>query len=169
MTRHCSLILCFLTSCAADSDPERVALDMAGRADAVPADAAPDDAQIDDAQIGDAHIDAPFGDAHIDAFIQHADAVLGPDCVAPVDGACPPNVNEVVRASRYDPEADCWQRAFIISCLYNVGQSPGEACFRRTDDGTYYWVASITCMPFPTEECHGDMTPPADAPECPTE
>jgi hypothetical protein len=151
MTHRFPLIFCFLTACAADTHEDPSPLDDGGPADAEPADGAPVDA------------------APVDATIPEPDAVPGPECVAPSNGACPPDVRQVVRGGRFDPEADCWQRDIIISCLYDVGQSPGTACFRRTDDGTYYGVGSITCLPFPAEECHGDLIPRADAPDCPVE
>jgi hypothetical protein len=141
--RYLALIASALSACAADPDPD--------------APDARDARTASGGEPGDARLvsaDA-VADATVDASIPEPDADPRPNCVAPVDGACPEDVEGVVEGFVWDPDARCW-RAEIISCLYNVGGSPGEATSCRVSDGVPFWVPWITCRPFVSRQCTPD-------------
>jgi hypothetical protein len=135
--RCLALIASALSACAADPDPDaRDARTASG--------GEPGDARLVSADA--------VADATVDASIPEPDADPRPKCVAPVDGACPEDVEGVVEGSVWDTEAECWRRQ-IHSCLYDTGNSPGTAEFCRESDGVPFTVGAIACLPFAYRQC----------------
>jgi hypothetical protein len=139
--RYLALIASALSACAADPDPD--------------APDARDARTASGGEPGDARPDGAVSDATVDTSIPEPDADPRQKCVAPVDGACPEDVEGVNDGIVWDADAGCW-RAEIISCLYNVGGSPGEAAYCRESDGVPFWVPWITCIPFAHRQCTPD-------------
>lgn len=131
--RNLLLICSALAACAADPEPDRQDAWAAGGT------GEPGDARIDDALNGDATVPGP-------------DADLRPNCVVPVDGACPDDIEGISTGGVWQPEEGCW-REEIISCLYNVGGATGSAEYCRESDGVPFGVGTITCIPFPHRQC----------------
>lgn len=100
---------------------------------------------------GSGPVDAQVPDAAADAFLPALD--MGPGCVAPTAGQCPPDVEEVL-LGRELTRAGCFAREEeIVACLYFVGGTAGESCTKRTADGAIFRVGTETCRPEGWEAC----------------
>ena len=143
-----------LSACVADPDPDRP--DASGAGGASESGGA--------SGSGSEHAS---GDASADALLHEPDVDPRPNCVAPVDGECPDDIEDVLYGGVWSPEEGCWRREVIISCLYNVGRSLAEATFCR-EDGTPFWVGEIGCIPFSYRNCspsESDATTPVTCPD----
>jgi hypothetical protein len=144
-----------LAACAADPDPDRA--DGSGRGGASESGGA--------SGSGGEHAS---GDASVDALLHEPDVDPRPNCVAPVDGECPDDIEDVLYGSIWNPQEGCWRRNEIISCLYNVGRSPGSAEYCREADGAPFTVPEITCIPIPGRICTSaelEATTPVTCPD----
>jgi hypothetical protein len=90
-----------------------------------------------------------------------------PDCVAPVEGACPADVAVAFPGARLDRERQCRAPEELISCLYDPQSQPVSGCRRRVSDGAEFFINSGVCLPGEWTECAGEPFTAEDWPECP--
>jgi hypothetical protein len=99
----------------------------------------------DAAADGSAPADAQVQDAADDAFLPAPD--MGPGCVAPTAGECPPDVEEILRGRQLTSDLCFAREEEIVSCLYNPGGTAGMSCARRTTDDALFALGAETCRP----------------------
>ena len=94
---------------------------------------------------GSVPVDAQVQDATDDALLPAPD--MGPGCVAPTAGQCPPDTVEILRGRRLTSDLCFAREQEIVSCLYNPGGTAGLSCARRTTDDALFALGAETCRP----------------------
>ena len=101
--------------------------------------------ETDSTADGSAPVDAQVPDAAADALLPPPD--MGPGCVAPTGGQCPPDTVEILRGRRLTSDLCFAREQEIVSCLYNPGGTAGLSCARRTTDDALFALGAETCRP----------------------
>lgn len=99
----------------------------------------------DAAADGSAPVDAQVPDAADDALLPAPD--MGPGCVAPTAGECPPDTVSVLLGRQLTSDRCFAREEEIVSCLYNPGGTTGMSCARRTTDDALFVLGAETCRP----------------------